>query len=296
MKQYIASILSLLLIACTGSQVESEHIIDKEDAHKLFNDIETAPFSVIPKRDFVKVITIGHIHSLIKFDSLRNQLYQEINNSNPDVVILNGDLVFYNDSTEWRKLHNNLKSLKAPYFITAGNHDFGFYHDEELGDKSTRQKAIDNYMKQIGYQYKKIETPYADLILINTNDQKERIQAFDRLNERNPDKHRILFHHHNLTKELQRNDSIISSWTGTYFERMKLLSSLQKFDISVHGNWNPRFKEEKVLINEDSIRSVYVGNRMKGDSLFFTTINIYKDSIQTGYQLVEIDSTSGWYD
>jgi 3',5'-cyclic AMP phosphodiesterase CpdA len=296
MKFHVLSIFTILLIACSCASDIGKEMVEIEEPKVVFNDTELESYRFLPKNEFFIVVSIGHIHSLMKFDSLRKQLYQEINASNPDVVILNGDLVFYNDSTEWNKLHANLKSLNAPYFITAGNHDFGYYHDEELGDKSTRQKAIDNYMKQVGYQYKKIETPYADLILINSNDQKGRIQAFDQLDERNPNKHRILFHHHNLTKELQRNDSVISSWTGTYFERVKLLSSLQKFDMSVHGNWNPRFKEENVLINQDSIRSVYSGNRMKGDSLFFTTIKIYKDSIQTGYKLVEIDSTSGWYD
>lgn len=274
----------------TDIQDESLLIINHEEIIRL-TSLEREVLQITSKKDTLKVISVGHIHSLMEFSDLREEFYGKIKSEKPDLVVFTGDHVFYNNQSEWDSLLAIFNDFPFPYFITPGNHDIGSYSHEEAGITNRRDTAIQRYLHNARTRYKKVEWKNYNIVLLNTNDRLSQILNFKNQLDLN-NKTNILFSHHNLFIEKERNDSIATSWTGTWYERKQLRDSLKEFTYFINGDWNLKFGMGR---KDENKISYSVGNRMKGDPLFYTVFELTSDTLNAYPKHLDIDSTHKWY-
>lgn len=298
MRQFLYVIPLLILCSCQNStnKVQPEKTSKSKLNFAYLNEFtpEELDIEYIDSKDSLKIITAGHIHSLMAFDDLRSRFYQAIKMEQPDMVIFTGDLVFYNNQTEWDALKKEFEHYDFPYFITPGNHDIGSYTHEEAGVQNRRDTAEVIYLKNALTRYKIIEGKYCNIILLNSNDRLNKIDTY--ISKRTfKGKENLCFTHHNLFIEKQRFDSIHTSWTGTWYQRAELRNKLPDMDYFVNGDWNLNFSSQEFQHHGHEVLSLSVGNRMKGDPLFYTVLEIYPDTLMAYPKYLEIDSTHSWF-
>lgn len=236
----------------------------------------------------IKIISVGHIHSLMKYDDLRADFYKQIRNENPDLLVLTGDLVFYNNKEEWNSIQQELTLNNFPYIITPGNHDIHFFDLKEKCLPENSDSASFHFKNLNHFLDTVITTRKYQFHFLNTNDSIRRIETSN--------SHRVfIFSHHNFWRHIKVDESNCTSWTGLNSDTSLLFNQLKSNCILVNGDWNLNFRDTIIKRQGKEFRNISVGNRMKGDPLFYTILSIYPDTVIAQPKYLSIDSTHAWY-
>ena len=99
----------------------------------------------------MKIAHISDIHYSKSWMFLRDMLEDciaMVNQENPDIVIITGDVTDYGLRAEFEGVRDELKKIQSPYLIVPGNHDSrheGYKKFEEFFGKRFFVKEIDGY-------------------------------------------------------------------------------------------------------------------------------------------------------
>ena len=97
----------------------------------------------------------GYEHDIKTFE----QAVLQINELNPDFVVICGDLVHHANDSSYADFKRIINDLKAPYYLAAGNHD--------VGNKPT-DSTLQYYRKTIGKDYYTFENKGYSFVVTNT--------------------------------------------------------------------------------------------------------------------------------
>ena len=128
-----------------------------------------------------RFILIGHMYPIVKDKIILNKLFNKINKYNADYVFILGDSNLHQKDT----ISQIKKGINSNLFFVPGN--------QELSN----DKFKNDYLKNIGYLNKFLQTDNLNFILLNSSENKDQIIEFlnNNLNKQNGKINIILTHH-----------------------------------------------------------------------------------------------------
>lgn len=294
----VSSALSILILTSCEEEPNDDNV-DIELINYLqssFNQEELTP-DFIDGSESVKIVTFGHVHSLLEFDDLMKSFYAEIEKEKPDYVFILGDIVFFNHETEWNKVQEQINRLGCQVFYAPGNHDINYYSEREEGVYDKQWEAEGRYLQKVGYRYKLVKDNIANYLFLNLNDSLDRID--DYIGKIGPSidstKKTFVFTHHDLWAQKIASKEDPKTWTSKLFNGNKLITKLEDFDVFVNGDWNLTYAENDRVFNGENHKAISVGSRMKGDPLNYTVIQLTDTSMLFTPKSITINAAHEWY-
>lgn len=269
-----------------------------KELHSTFTRGELEPETKVFDKDHITFVATGHLYPLLHFPKFYDSLVATIAKQNPDYVFFLGDIVFNNSQEEWDKVLNHTLVLKDQLFFAPGNHDLNYHYERYIGDKTHQNEAELRYLSNVGYRYKLLKDNFANYLLINMNDSIDRIKEYvekikTELNKSNPT---YILSSQSLWHKGQQDPNDVSTWPQKSFSRDKILSVVNFGDFLVHGDWNKHFYRGKWRSDKNgSFNVIAVGNKRRGDSLYISRFDMYKDTLITTPIFIPLPDSCQWY-
>ncbi len=293
-------LLILSVYSCTDNKNPYEYVDEPnnlEELHKGFFINELTPDTFKHHDSSIIVVSTGHTYPLLNDKLAFNAFVSTIQNQNPDLVFILGDMVYDNTQDEWNSFFNYFKGLKDKMYFAPGNHDLNFHYERYNGIRDNQFIAEKRYVENIGYRYKVLKSKFANFVFINMNDSLDRIVTYlDAANGiMDKGKTNFFFSSQSAWHSSSQDPNNVQTWPLKSFTRKELFPSIEHFDYMIHGDWNKKFYRGYWTKKNGEFHVMAVGNKRKGDSLFITRMEIKKDTVITTPIAVEVPENSNWY-
>lgn len=246
----------------------------------------------------IRIITFGHIYHLQDEPELLNDLVTKVVEQEPHYVFVLGDIVFNNAQDEWDVMLKAFEKIECPLYFVGGNHDMNYHYERWFGKYHNQWEAEGRFIDNVGYRYKLIQDDFANYLILNFNDSLPRIESY--LEQIKPQidstKMTILMSHQNIWKPTLATAKDPHTWPNKTMTGGELLKSLGFVNVFVNGDWNSYFKSETTANASRELTSISVGNKVKGDPLYITQLEISDNGVNAFPIDIEIDPESSWFD
>lgn len=286
--------INLLFVSC-------DHTNDPEslkELHSTFTQKELKPETKVFNKDHITFVATGHLYPLLHFPEFYDSLVATIVKQKPDYVFFLGDVVFNNSQEEWDKVLKHTAKIKNLLYFSPGNHDLNYHYERYIGDKTHQNEAELRYLSNVGYRYKLLKDNFANYLLINMNDSIDRIKEYvekikPEIDNSNPT---YILSSQSVWHIGQQDPNDVSTWPQKPFSRDQILSVINFGDYLVHGDWNKHFYRGKWKSKQNKTYDVFaVGNKRRGDSLYISRFDIFKDTIITTPIFIPQPDSCKWY-
>lgn len=268
-----------------------------QELHNGFFEVELNPEIGESKTSPTTIITFGHTYPLLKYPLVFESFVNTIKQQNPDYVFVLGDIIFDNTQKEWDLFSKHFKGLKNKLYFAPGNHDLNYHYERYVGKTDNQFEAEQRYIENISYRYKLLNDVNANFVFINMNDSVERVLQYLKSIEKylDNDKQNFFLSSQCVWHASTQNPDDVKTWPLKSFKREELLPHLEQFDYLVHGDWNKKFYRGYWPKKNGKFHTLAVGNKRKGDSLFITRLEVFKDTVLSFSIDIKLPKESNWY-
>jgi predicted phosphodiesterase len=268
------------------------------ELHSNFLNEELTPKKLDNSNDKITIIATGHIYPLLNYPIAYQAFADSIINQKSDYVFILGDIVKDNTQEEWDQFFKYFTKIREKLFFSPGNHDLNYHYERYFGKRDHQFEAEMRYIKNVGYRYKLVTDNYANYVFVNMNDSIDRILNFLNIISPNidPDNFTVLLTSQSVWHDKHQDSKDPRTWTEKSFTRDEILPHLKEYDFLIHGDWGGKYFEGKWPKGLGENFSVLaVGNRVIGDSLFITRIEITEDEIKSFPISISVPTESLWF-
>jgi hypothetical protein len=273
-----------------------EDISTIEYLHSTFNESELSVDEFTFNEPTIKIITFGHIYSLLNFPEIFDEFISTVIEQKPDYVFILGDIVYENSPTEWDIVLEQFSKFKCKVYYAPGNHDINYFRERAIGIRKNQWETENNYLQKIGYRYKLIKDNFANYLLLNLNDSLSRIENYLTKIDAEIDTTKptfVLTHQCVWNKATATKDP--ATWSSKPMKREDLLQSLMNYDVLIHGDWNKKFFEGPHQFANKSFKTISVGNKVIRIPFFITSIVISDSNFTAKPITINIPEESKWF-
>lgn len=243
------------------------------------------------------IVAFGHTYPLL-FDSVAFDAFIEtVKAQHPDYVFVLGDIVRDNSEKEWQTVLDQFAKINSIFYFAPGNHDLNFHYERYFGKHDHQFEAESRYIDHVGYRYKTVKDNFANYVFVNMNDSIDRVLSYLNTTQANLDKSKpmLLLTSQCVWHNKHQIKGDLKSWTNKPFTREELLPHIGYFDVLIHGDWGGKFFRGSWKKPSGQFDVMGVGNRLAGDSLYISRIEIHPDTIIATGIPVPVPSNSSWY-
>lgn len=295
----IISIVTLIT-SCSSSTdncLYQEPPTNLADLHSAFNENELSPAISNIDDTSITIVATGHTYQLFKHPLVFESFVETIKKQNPDYVFILGDWVYDNKQKEWDIFFEYFKDMKDKLYFSPGNHDLNYHYERYVGKRDHQFEAEQIYLKNIGYRYKLLKDKMANYVFLNMNDSLDRVVSY--LNYIEPmldaEKPSLLLTSQCIWHNTYQDPEDVTTWTQKPFRHEEFVPHIKNYDYLIHGDWNINYYRGYWPKEDGPYQVMMVGNRMWGDTLFITHLEVFKDTILSHPVYVPIPEESKWF-